>query len=129
MSEALDRVYRTPAILLAAELTENEAAISRLTAERDEAREQARSLTVERDALLALPTGIGRFIRSAAKANAEAAGLRARLSRAREALHLIDYPGGRAAQLVGGIAQRIAEAKEEGWAALRAALSEPPAGS
>lgn len=73
--------------------------------------ESVRSLTVERDALLALPNGIGRFIHSAAKANAEVDALRARLSRAREALD--------SAEGVCGICARK-------LAALRAALPESP---
>ena len=82
-----------------------------------------RSVMAERDALLAMPTGIGRFIHSAAKANAEAADLQARLSRAREALGVLLHCGPKGYDL-----EALMDTPEEvqALAALRAALAEPP---
>lgn len=86
--------------------------------ERDEAREQVRSLTVERDALRARLEDYSSFSKQAVDradlAEIDRDALRARLSRAREALD--------SAEGVCGICARK-------LAALRAALSEPPAGS
>lgn len=78
--------------------------------ERDEAREQVRSLTVERDRALAHGD---EATAAALRLALSEADLRARLSRAREALA--------SAEGVCGICARK-------LAALRAALSEPPAG-
>lgn len=156
VSDAIDEVYRTPAIILAADLTELSARSARLERERDEERAARLKAQAERDGWAA---AVGRLLaerdslererdeareqvrsltveRDAARLpEAERADLWGmiadrdrRLSRAREALGSFDEnpPPYRAGHLVEG-EWRIHQARA--LAALRAALAEPLASS
>ena len=81
VSDAIDEVYRTPAIILAADLTELSARSARLERERDEERAARLKAQAERDRLLDCLTTAHTREEAVAAERDEALGL---LSKARE---------------------------------------------